>query len=475
MTSEIAIARRDCNFLLGRLLLAAAGLCVAPRPVEAAPEEMNLRIAVFEADVTPPIGHGMMGGSWLAKSVVDPLEAHGFVLLGHEPPVVFVSVDWCELRNDAYFRWQEALARTAGTTPERVMVTTIHQHDAPVADLMAERILRNGKLAGTVCDLDFHEQAVRSVAVALKKSLGSAQVVTEIGIGQGRVERVASNRRYTLPDGTVRFDRMSSSQNAAAIAADEGLIDPFLKTLSFWHGETALLAVSFYAVHPMSYYGQGEISADFPGIARRQRQRETPGGKQIYATGCSGNIVAGKFNDGSPEHRPALAERLHAGMRSAWAVTKRHPVDRFDFRVAQLQLEPRNDAGFTVHDLQQKLAAESDPFEQCLAAMGLSWRRRVEAGCPIQISAIDFGVAQLLLLPGEAYVEYQLAAQQMRPDSFVCVAGYGDGAPGYIPTEKHFTEGDSNLNDWRWVAPGSEPRLLNSIRQALRPRGASSW
>jgi hypothetical protein len=457
---------------MGRLVSLMAVCWVVQIPVAANAEGMKLRIAAFQADVTPPIGHGMMGGGWLAKSVSDPLEAHGFVLLGNEPPVVFVSMDWCELRNDAYFRWQEALAREAGTTPERVLITTVHQHDAPVADLTAERILRSRNSAGTVCDLDFHERAVRAVAEALANSLDSAQVFTHIGLGQARVERVASNRRYTLPDGMVRFDRMSSSQSAAASAADEGLIDPLLKTLSFWHGETALLAVSFYAVHPMSYYGQGEISADFPGFARRKRQREIPGVKQIYATGCSGNIVAGKYNDGSREQRTVLAERLNAGMSAAWAVTKRHPVDRFGFRSVPLHLELRNDAGFTVQDLEQKLTTESDPFRQCLAAMGLSWRRRVEAGRPIQIPAVDLGAAQLLLLPGEAYVEYQLAAQKMRPDSFVCVAGYGDGATGYIPTEKHFAEGDSNLAEWRWVAPGSEPRLLNAMRQVLKPSGA---
>jgi hypothetical protein len=454
-----------------RLLLVTAVLCMAPYPAEAASEDTNLRLAVFGADVTPPIGHGMMGGSWLAKSVSDPLEAHGFVLLGDEPPVVFVSVDWCEIRNDAYFRWQEVLAEAAGTKPERVLVTTIHQHDAPVTDLVAEGILRSRKSAGTVCDLDFHERAVRSVAAALVKSLESAQNFTHIGIGQGKVERVASNRRYTLANGGVRFDRMSSTQSAAAIAAEEGLIDPYLKTLSFWHDEIPLLAVSFYAVHPMSYYGQGEISADFPGLARRKRQRETPAIKQIYATGCSGNIVAGKYNTGSPEQRAVLAERLYAGMTAAWADTKRHPVEQFDFRVASLRLEPRDDAGFTVQDLEQKLTAETDPFRQCLAAMGLSWRRRIEAGRPISIPAIDLGVAQLLLLPGEAYVEYQIAAQRLRPQSFVCVAGYGDGGTGYIPTEKHYAEGDSNLVDWRWVAPGSEPRLLNAIGEVLRPGG----
>jgi hypothetical protein len=184
------------------------------------------------------MGHGMMGGAWLSKSVVDPLFANGIVLVGSGEPVVFVAVDWCEIRNDALTRWQEVLAEAAGTTAERVMVCAIHQHDAPVADLEAERILRERKLAGTVCDLEFHERAVQRVSAALRASLKLAQPVTHIGVGQAKVERVASNRRYQMPDGSIRFDRTSSTKNVFAIEASEGVIDPWLKTLSFWDGET---------------------------------------------------------------------------------------------------------------------------------------------------------------------------------------------------------------------------------------------
>ena len=66
-----------------------------------------------------------MGGAWLSKSIADPLEAHGLVVLGVGKPVVFVAVDWCEIRNDAYDRWRDALAEAAGTTAERVLVTAL--------------------------------------------------------------------------------------------------------------------------------------------------------------------------------------------------------------------------------------------------------------------------------------------------------------------------------------------------------------
>jgi hypothetical protein len=410
----------------------------------------------------------MMGGAWLSKKVADPLEARGLVLLGAGRPVVFVAIDWCEIRNEAFARWQQVLAEAAGTELERVMVCTVHQHDAPVADLTAERILREHKSAGTVCDPAFHEVAVQRVARALRESLSLARRITHLGLGEAQVERIASNRRYLMPDGAVRFDRTSSTRNPIASAAPENLIDPWLKTLSFWDGATPIAAVSGYAVHPMSYYGQGEVSADFPGLARRRRQQDTPGVKQVYFTGCAGNVTAGKYNNGATTNRPTLAGRLYQAMVDAWAVTKRVPIEHVAFRNESVRLEPRDGPGFTVNDLERKIAIESQPFQQCLAAMGLSWRRRADAGHRIAIPCLDFGVAQWLLLPGESYVEFQLAAQRMKPDSFVLVAGYGEGATGYIPTDRHIAERDSNLSDWSWVAPGSEARLLEAIQRVLR-------
>jgi hypothetical protein len=218
----------------------------------------------------------------------------------------------------------------------------------------------------------------------------------------------------------------------------------------------------------MSYYGAGEVSADFPGVARRKRQAETPGVRQIYCSGCSGNITAGKYNNGAHENRAILAERLHAAMVAAWKDTKKHPLDAFRFRAASVRFLPRSDPGFSVKELEAKLTPDTKPFAQCLAAMGLSGRKRADAGHPVQVPALDFGGAQLLLLPGESYVEFQLAAQAARPDSFVCVAGYGEAACGYVPTEKHIAERDSNLGDWCWVAPGSEARLLEAIRKVLK-------
>ncbi len=461
-----APSRRD---FLAQSLAASAALATACTTPRAAKPPPVFRCAAFSADVTVPIGHGMMGGLWLSKSVADPLLATGVVLTGGEQPIVLVSVDWCEIRNAAFDRWRDVLAEAAGTDRQHVLVSSTHVHDAPVADLAAERILKVHQCAGTICDLEFHELAVQRVAQALRAALPFAAPVTHLGLGQARVEKIASNRRYLLPDGQVSYSRGSATRDVLAIAAAEGTIDPQLKTLSFWHGPTPLAALSHYATHPMSYYRTGEVSADFPGLARRRRQADLPHVPQTYFSGCSGNVTAGKYNTGARENRAVLADRLYQAMTAAWRDTQKHPLHQINFRSVPVTLAPRDaPEPFTVAGATKLLAADQKPFTQCLAAMNLSWRQRAATGQPIDIPAVDFGPAQFLLLPAEIYVEFQLYAQAVRPDSFVMVAGYGDGAPGYIPTERAWQEKDSNLHDWCWVAPGSEARMKAAIEAALR-------
>ncbi|MCI0622798.1 MAG: hypothetical protein L0387_14245 [Acidobacteria bacterium] len=394
------------------------------------------------------------------------------MILGAGQPIVLVAVDWCEIRNEAYDRWQTVLAQAAKTTTDRVLVSSIHQHDAPVADLEAQRLLTTNHSQGSICDVQFHEQAVQRVAQALKTSLQKPRRFTEIGLGQAKVEQVASNRRYVDADGTIKFNRTSATRDPSIREKSEGTIDPWLKTLSFWNDGEPVAALSCYATHPMSYYGQGGVSSDFVGMARHRRLKDDPKVAQIYASGCSGNVTAGKYNDGSPANRPILADRMYQAMVAAWKATQRHSLKQApQFRTVPLRLEPRNDAGFTVEDLNHRLKDKhSKPFDQCLAALGLSWRRRADTGRALTVPVLDFGIAQLLLMPGESYVEYQLVAQKMRPGSFVMMIGYGESATGYVPTDKALQEGDTNLRDWCWVGPGAEKAITTALEGALKPK-----
>lgn len=222
----------------------------------------------------------------------------------------------------------------------------------------------------------------------------------------------------------------------------------------------------------MSYYRTKMVNPDFPGIARSHRQRDDDTVFQIFANGAAGNVTAGKYNDGSHENRAVLAERLYQGMAKAWKNTEKHPLKTVSFRRGTVKFPPRQSPGFTREDLISTLSQVGDARQHGMAAIGLSWLERAgqEGGSGvIDLLLFDFnqGQAQLLLLPAEIYVEYQLYAQKIRPASFVMTAGYGQSAPGYIPIERAWKEQDSNLHDWCWITPGMEAPLKKAIADVL--------
>jgi len=448
------------SIVLGAVVLA---LQAASAVVQSA----EFRVASFSTDVTIPIGHACMGGGVAnAKEIADPLFAKGFVLLGDDKPVVVVSLDWCQCNNDSYDRWRDVLAEAAGTTRVRVMLATVHQHDAPICDLSAQKLLDEQGLKNYNCDPEFHEKAVQRTAEALKKGLAQTRRITHFGIGQAKVDRVASNRRLVTPQGKINWDRGSYSGDV--FGAPEGEIDPCLKILSFWDGDQPVVAWSCYAVHPMSYYGRGKVSADFPGLARARFQALDPQVLQIYFTGCAGDTTAGKYNDRSPNLKENLAERLYQGMLAAWKATKRQPLEKVAFRSTEMKLPPRDTGAFTREAMQRTLTdPKAAKWQRISAALGLSWRKRLDAGQPVDLPCLDLadGTAQFLIMPGESFVGYQLAAQRLRPQSFVMVAGFGEGAPGYIPTDQCWKDG---YNDgYCWVAPMTEKLMVSAMARAM--------
>lgn len=398
-------------------------------------------LATFAADITPPLGHPLCGG-WIepVRGVDDPLKALGVVLLGMGKPVVLCALDWCGIRNDAHLLWRKALADAAHTSIEQVAIQTVHPHNAPFADTEAEKLIAAAPNPTSSLDLQFFDRAVSSTAEALRAALAKTRRFTHVGTGQGRVEQVASNRRVLGDDGKVKWTRTSATRNKEARDAADGTIDPFLKTLSFWDGDTPLAALNYYATHPMSYYGDGQVSADFCGLARQQRQDADPSVFQVYFTGCAGNVTAGKYNDGAKENRAILRDRMVNGMAAARAATKRQEVTGWEWRVRPLRFEPRPEKSFSAEASRQVLQdPKQKPAARNNAAYQLAWLKRLDR--PIDLGCLDFGSVLVAHLPGEPFIEYQLAAQVFRPDAFVCVAGYGDDGCGYIPTSEAFYQG----------------------------------
>ena len=428
------------------------------------------RLAHFSADVTIPLNHRCMGVLPVkSKTIADRLYAHGFVLLSEEDPIVFCGVDWCEIRNGSYNQWRTALAQAAETRPERVLLASLHQHDAPVVDEDAQQLLDSVGLKNELFDRVFEQDCLRRICKLMKTSLTDAKRVTHVGIGQARVDRIASNRRIRNRAGSISFSRGSASGgNPDLASAPVGKIDPYLKTISFWNAGEPVLAMHSYATHPMSYYGRGEISADFVGLARLKLQRDKKSVKQIYFSGCSGDVTAGKYNNGSPEMRRQLTDRLYRAMVESWKSTEKYPLSTIRMMNREIQLPFHQKKSLTEAALRASLENPSKSTEsRILAAMGLASLNRVNRRLPIDLPLVDLGKAKILLFPGESFVGYQLLAQKLAPrDSFIFSIGYGECWPGYIPTEDEFADGFED--NWLWAGKGSQQVIEEAIKDLYK-------
>jgi len=422
------------------------------------------RVAPFEADITPPPGAPLcLGLVKPAGTVADPLRARGVVLYpGRGRPIVLCALDWVAIGNGSQDQWKAALARAAGTEPVRVAVHTVHQHDAPGVDSSAATLLG---MDGVLQSSAHARASMARVAAAVRAA--RPRTLTHVSVGEARVDRVASNRRILGAGGRVAFVRYTACRDSPHCAAPEGVIDPMLKSIGFWDGAERVAGLCYYATHPMSHYGKGAVSADFPGMARASQEEFT-----VYFTGAAGNIGAGKYNDGAPETRKVLAGRLAAAMQAARAAERRHPVDAIRWSAVSVRLPHREGSEFGEEAIVAAMRdTRSELKFRANAARYLAWLRLTKAGRAIPVTCLHLGPAHVLHLPGELFVEYQLAAQKEAAEP-VALAAYGDYGPMYIGTAKAYTEGGYETGPVSRVAPAVEEILLEAQRRVLRRTGS---
>ena len=431
------------------------------RPADPLPS--GLRVATFDVDATPPVGSKLTYDPEINKWDLG-LRAKGIVLLGAGQPIVLCAIDWVGIANEGYDAFCQALADAAGTSPNRVALHTVHQHDTPICDFSSERILKKEGLNPISFEGTFAREEIKLLASAVKNSLQYSQPVSHIGLGKAEVYPVASNRRIVVSDGLIRATRFTTGKDSALRAEPEGLIDPMVSLVSFWNNDRPVAVLSYYATHPQSYYRTGVANPDFPGVARFMRQLAVPQALHIHFNGAGGDIGAGKYNDGSPENRLKLAERLADGMKRAWEATRREPVtiESIGWAVEPISLPPAKnikEPGVWLKTA-DSIFITNNLFK-------VAWLQRLKAGKQINITCLRIGNARILHLPGEPFVMYQLAAKAECPDLFVAVAGYGDFAPGYIATAEAYKQGGYEAGTASGVTSEAETMLLKTIRKLL--------
>jgi hypothetical protein len=425
--------------------------------------------------VTPEPGEPLI---WVtpAAQVESPLLAKGVILEAAGARYVLCAVDWCGLANSTHLLFRRTIAEAAGTSVDRVLVQTVHQHTAPYADGDAYALMRQLSAPPLGLSDAFLGRAMNRLARAVHEAVAQMRPYDQVGSGQARVDRVASARRILMPDGKLIIRYSTSGMYPAMAALPEGEIDPMIKTVAFASKGKTLVRLYYYATHPQTFCCDGRISGDMASDAREAVEK-SEGVPQIYFTGCAGNVTVGKYNVG-PTSRRDLAQRLAQGMRDASADTRFEPAGTISLRTAAIEL-PRP----AVPPI--KGVKEFSPYAAINDFKALSQlaAKRPNAGDDVYRAAfrlasvnrkhtftatlLTLGGVRILHLPGEPMIEFQKYAQGLRENDFVAVAGYGDISCGYLCTDRAWTEGGYEPSASN-SGPGTETVVKAAIQKLFR-------
>ena len=231
--------------------------------------------------------------------------------------------------------------------------------------------------------------------------------------------------------------------------------------------QTPIAVLSYYACHPQSYYRTGIPSPDFPGIARFMRGQAEPTALHVHFNGAGGNIGAGKYNDGAKENRLLLANRVADAMKRSLQSAEKFAISASDVDWSVQKVALPVAEHLKPDELRQQLSQWKNN-EYWGSPEQLAWVLRCENGHEIDLACLKVSDVRVLHMPGELFVEYQLAAKKLRPDLQIAMAAYGDYGPGYIGTAEAYGQGGYETSaQASKVAPGVEKVLVDGIKQLL--------
>lgn len=237
----------------------------------------TLRAGFARVDITPPLGIHINGYfiDRYAEKILDPLEINCLALECETTRIALIAVDNMGIHRDILDDVREAVSKETGLAFEAVLIHSTHSHTC--GSIMKSKdgpIEQEYKALFRIRMLD----VVKAALADLKPA--------RFGFGIGTAPNIAFSRRYRMKDGSVRTN---PGVNNPDILHAIGDVDERVNVLRFDRENADTLVLMNFGMHP-DCVGGNQISADWPGFARRTLESALPGTKALMFNGAEGEI-----------------------------------------------------------------------------------------------------------------------------------------------------------------------------------------
>jgi hypothetical protein len=461
----------------------------------ASPPSAPLRAGAAQVEITPRAGTHLSGAEDRfnpAQSVLDPLYAKAVVLERGERRLAFVALDVTVITAEYTARLRQA-AQGLGFPPEAVMVHATHTHSAPSLGhhmldpdfpaLPAELEWFRG------CQRAAADLALAQAIQALEQAAASLQPV-QIAAGSAIRDGLAFNRRGVTRDGSVimpwLFSGLQQPLGPTGIRYLEGPSDPEVGVVCLRNSALKMVAMLLhFTCHPVNVHDKPTVSADWPGAWAADLQ-------EIYGEQCVGLVLNGACGNLNPwppfepdfvrDHRRMGRALTESTLRIMDTLTFAEDA-ALDFRRAILPLPVREIPEAELEPARRLLEQHPQPiwsrsapgtiapeWFRASSLWSLELLRRRQPELPCEIQAFRVGDIAFAGLPGEPFVEGQLALKIASPAYPTYVASCCTDYAGYIPTREAFTRGGHEVNPsyWSKLVPGALETLVERATAMLQ-------
>ncbi len=461
-----------------RQFIGCGGFAAMQAPSQAA----GFTAGFAETDITPRIGMEMAGGYVKAfqRKFHDPCKVRAAVFGDGADRAALVSVDALIVPRPVAQAVRAAVQQRCGLAPDCVMIGATHSHSSgPVAMVQpgeydhAPAFVRKLAYDLTSCADAGYLDHVRAQAIEAVVRADAARRPVVCGVGRGREETVAFNRRFRMRNGQSWTHPGVGNPD---IIEPAGPIDPEVGVVGAWDEQGRLAgAIVNFACHATTspdgisanwiYYMEKIIRAvygpdvivmlmqghcgDVTQVDNRSRYR-TPTGDQ-YARLVGGRVGAEAVKVLTASHVGRLAP-IRAASQTL-TLPRRKPSPERVRRAAEIAAKDQKEVGHA-----RWVFAKEIVLVDALIARYPT----VEA----EIQAVQLGPAVFLSSPGEMFVEWGLATKAKSKFPFTFPVELANGCVGYVPTEEALgARGggyETRLTSYTNLQPDAGRRMLDT-------------
>ncbi len=238
-----------------------------------------LKAGYAKVNVNPMLGIGISGyyKTRLAEGVLDDLEIVALALEVSGKKALMLCIDNLGVRQGLNKEFRMHIAEVTGVPEDAIYLAATHTHTAPY---LRNYDYLNEELEKEYARFVYHRMA--EVAAAALEDLKPARM----GYGVGTAPNVAFVRRFRMKDGSVRTN---PGVDHPDILEPIGQVDERVSVVRFDRENAETLVLVNFANHP-DVVGGNKISADWPGLLRRQVEKSLDDVKCIFFNGAQGDI-----------------------------------------------------------------------------------------------------------------------------------------------------------------------------------------